>query len=143
MARIADKNPDLKFAYAGRSKEKLEKTLMMARANTKLELADVPLITADVSDEESLLSMANQAKVVINCVGPVSSSLPISVKFFFFFFVASFISSLLCSLPCYSVHYFLVGHPFVSSSFEAILKLLINTACSSLPCSTASMGRRW
>lgn len=70
VARIADKNPDLKFAYAGRSKEKLEKTLMMARANTKLELADVPLITADVSDEESLLSMANQAKVVINCVGP-------------------------------------------------------------------------
>lgn len=109
MARIADKNPDLKFAYAGRSKEKLEKTLMMARANTKLELADVPLITADVSDEESLLSMANQAKVVINCVGPVSSSLPMSVKFFlllcrfFYLFFVIFFAMLFCSLsPCWS-----------------------------------------
>lgn len=142
MARIADKNPDLKFAYAGRSKEKLEKTLMMARANTKLELADVPLITADVSDEESLLSMANQAKVVINCVGPVSSSLPISVKFFSS--SLSLLLSLLCYILCHVILFIIsLLVILLSSSFEAILKLLINTACSSLPCSTASMGRRW
>lgn len=82
MAKIADKNPELKFAYAGRSKEKLEKTLEMARTNTKLELKDVPLIVADVSDEETLVTMAQQAKVVINCVGPVSPFLPLSWIFF-------------------------------------------------------------
>lgn len=86
MAKIADKNPDVKFAYAGRSKQKLDKTLEMARTNTKLELNDVALIIADVSDEESLLSMAQQAKVVINCVGPVSSSFPISLKCLFSLF---------------------------------------------------------
>lgn len=73
VARVADtKRPELKFALAGRSRDKLVKTLETARANTGLELADVPLVVADVNDNESLVAMARQARVVINCVGPVS-----------------------------------------------------------------------
>ncbi|KAK4326995.1 hypothetical protein Pmani_002513 [Petrolisthes manimaculis] len=71
VARIADtKRPDLKFALAGRNRDKLTKTLDTARENTGLKMADVPLVVADVNDEESLLAMAKQARVVINCVGP-------------------------------------------------------------------------
>lgn len=73
VARVADtKRPELKFALAGRSRDKLVKTLETARANTGLKLADVPLVVADVNDNESLVAMAKQARVVINCVGPVS-----------------------------------------------------------------------
>jgi len=35
------------------------------------DLFELPIIIADVNDEASLLSMCRQAKVVINCVGPV------------------------------------------------------------------------
>lgn len=71
VARIAKKNTELKYAFSGRSKDKLDKTVKTAKANTGLELKDVGVIVADVNDEESLLNMAKQAKVVINCVGPV------------------------------------------------------------------------
>ena len=33
---------------------------------------EVPIIIADVNDEDSLAEMSQQANVVINCVGPVS-----------------------------------------------------------------------
>lgn len=35
------------------------------------DLSDLPIIIADVSSEDSLLSMCKQARVVLNCVGPV------------------------------------------------------------------------
>ncbi|XP_042231935.1 saccharopine dehydrogenase-like oxidoreductase isoform X2 [Homarus americanus] len=38
--------------------------------HTGLDLKSIGLIVADVKDEESLLNMAKQTKVVINCVGP-------------------------------------------------------------------------
>lgn len=60
------------YAFAGRNKEKLERTLESARANTGLDLAKAELLVVDVNDEESLKKMAAQTKVVINCVGPVS-----------------------------------------------------------------------
>ncbi|XP_071515590.1 saccharopine dehydrogenase-like oxidoreductase isoform X2 [Panulirus ornatus] len=70
IARIAEKNSKLKYAFAGRNKVKLNKTVEMAKMNTGLELRNVGVIVADVNDEESLLNMAKQAKVVLNCVGP-------------------------------------------------------------------------
>lgn len=33
-------------------------------------LEDVPIILADVKDEESLTKMTKQAKIIINCCGP-------------------------------------------------------------------------
>lgn len=36
-----------------------------------MDLSGVSVMIAETSDPESLLSMASQAKVVLNCVGPV------------------------------------------------------------------------
>lgn len=70
VGRIAEKQPNLKYAFAGRNKEKLDHTLETARANTGLELAKAELLVVNVNDEESLQKMATQTKVVIDCVGP-------------------------------------------------------------------------
>lgn len=35
-----------------------------------IELLDVPVILADVKDEESLTKMTEQAKVIVDCCGP-------------------------------------------------------------------------
>lgn len=70
VGRIAEEQSGLTYAFAGRNKEKLERTLETARANTGLDLAKAELLVVDVNDEESLKKMAAQAKVVINCVGP-------------------------------------------------------------------------
>nr|XP_053650130.1 saccharopine dehydrogenase-like oxidoreductase [Cherax quadricarinatus] len=70
VARIAKENEGLTYAFAGRNKDKLDKTVEMAKTRTGLDLQNVGIIVADVNDEGSLLNMAKQAKVVINCVGP-------------------------------------------------------------------------
>lgn len=38
------------------------------------DLESTPIIIADTSNDESLLQMAKQAKLVLNCVGPVSEA---------------------------------------------------------------------
>lgn len=71
VARMAEtKRPGLTYALAGRNKEKLNKALETARENTGFKMNNATLIVADVNDEESLLAMSRQARVVINCVGP-------------------------------------------------------------------------
>ena len=44
----------------------------MANASkaTGIDLSNVPIIICDTGDSKSVLDMANQAKVVLNCVGP-------------------------------------------------------------------------
>ena len=44
----------------------------MANASkaTGIDLSKVPIIICDTGDSKSVLDMANQAKVVLNCVGP-------------------------------------------------------------------------
>ncbi|KAK7074656.1 hypothetical protein SK128_004594 [Halocaridina rubra] len=69
VVRVAQKNTDLKYAFAGRNKSKLEATVETAKANTGLDVK-AGTIVADVGDEESLVNLAKQTKVVINCVGP-------------------------------------------------------------------------
>lgn len=36
-------------------------------------MSDLPIIIADLTNEGSLLDMCRRARVVINCVGPVST----------------------------------------------------------------------
>ena len=72
VGRIAESQPGLKYAFAGRNKDKLNLTLETARVNTGLDLTQADLIVVNVNDEENLKEMASQTKVVINCVGPVS-----------------------------------------------------------------------
>lgn len=40
--------------------------------NLGKELEETPIIIADVSSLDSLAEMCKQAKVILNCVGPVS-----------------------------------------------------------------------
>ncbi|KAI4830615.1 hypothetical protein KUCAC02_002234 [Chaenocephalus aceratus] len=72
-ARVASEGPNgnLKWAVAGRSKQKLEKVLEQAAAElSKPELRSVDVIVADVGEPGSLAAMCKQAVIVLNCVGP-------------------------------------------------------------------------
>lgn len=57
-------NNGLKWAMAGRSKDKLEKV------QKELGISNVPTIVADSKDKDSLVNLATQAKVVCTTVGP-------------------------------------------------------------------------
>lgn len=66
----AAKEQSLSWAVAGRSEGKLRAVLDKASKAVKDHLSNTPIIVADSSDSSSLLGMAAQAKVVLNCVGP-------------------------------------------------------------------------
>uniref|UniRef100_A0A8C9Y5P4 Saccharopine dehydrogenase-like oxidoreductase n=1 Tax=Sander lucioperca TaxID=283035 RepID=A0A8C9Y5P4_SANLU len=74
VARTVSEGPkgNLKWAVAGRSKQKLEKVLEQAAGVLgKPELrSEVDIIVADVEEPDSLAAMCKQAVVVLNCVGP-------------------------------------------------------------------------
>ncbi|MBA0697480.1 hypothetical protein Goari_021020, partial [Gossypium aridum] len=57
------------LALAGRSREKLVKTLQWA-AHPSSPPNDVSVIIADTTDPPSLSSLCNQTKLLLNCVGP-------------------------------------------------------------------------
>ena len=54
----------------GRDEGRLKAALARAGAVVGADLSRVPAIICDSSDTSSLLAMATQAKVVLNCVGP-------------------------------------------------------------------------
>uniref|UniRef100_A0A915CPV1 Saccharopine dehydrogenase NADP binding domain-containing protein n=1 Tax=Ditylenchus dipsaci TaxID=166011 RepID=A0A915CPV1_9BILA len=58
------------FAVAGRSESKLKKTLNEVSKLTGKDLSQTPIILADSSNTNDLSKMAQQAKVIINVVGP-------------------------------------------------------------------------
>ena len=55
---------------AGRSREKLESVLSEMGKKADKDLSKTPIIIADVNDEKSLVEMAKQAKIIVNCCGP-------------------------------------------------------------------------
>jgi short subunit dehydrogenase-like uncharacterized protein len=62
LARAA--GPQTRWALAGRNQRKLEAT------RERTNIADLPLLSADVTDPASLRAIAESAKVVITTVGP-------------------------------------------------------------------------
>lgn len=58
------------WGVAGRSKDKLEKILADAEKKYEVDLKTIPVIVADLKDENSLNAMAAKAKVIVNCCGP-------------------------------------------------------------------------
>ncbi|XP_053699474.1 saccharopine dehydrogenase-like oxidoreductase [Sabethes cyaneus] len=60
----------MKWGVAGRSRTKLEATLteMGRKANT--DLSTIPIVLADVDDQQSLVQMARECSVIVNCCGP-------------------------------------------------------------------------
>ncbi|KAJ8410289.1 hypothetical protein AAFF_G00202700 [Aldrovandia affinis] len=74
VARTSAEGPSgtLKWAIAGRSRQKLEKVLDQAAGTlSKPELrSEVEIIVADVGESDSLAAMCKQGVIVLNCVGP-------------------------------------------------------------------------
>ncbi|XP_062378069.1 saccharopine dehydrogenase-like oxidoreductase [Sardina pilchardus] len=74
VARTSSEGPKgtLKWAIAGRSRQKLEKVLEQAAdVLGKPELkSEVDIIVADVGEPDSLAAMCKQGVIVLNCVGP-------------------------------------------------------------------------
>lgn len=65
------KHDNLKWAVAGRNKDKVAKVLEEASKNTKLEWCNqVPIIEANVEDYNSILEMCKKTRLIINAVGP-------------------------------------------------------------------------
>ncbi len=60
---------DCRWALAGRSQEKLE-NVRKGLADLDPSLGELPLLTADVTDADSLRAVAESARVVITTVGP-------------------------------------------------------------------------
>lgn len=61
---------DVRWGIAGRNKEKLQKTIDDVTAKTGQDLSKIPIIIADVSDYQTLVEMAKQARVIVNVCGP-------------------------------------------------------------------------
>ncbi|XP_030627526.1 saccharopine dehydrogenase b isoform X2 [Chanos chanos] len=73
VARTCCEGPGgtLKWAVAGRSRQRLEKVLLQtAETLSKPQLKSVEIIVADVAEPESLAIMCKQGVIVLNCVGP-------------------------------------------------------------------------
>ncbi|KAL7071621.1 hypothetical protein ACQ4LE_009267 [Meloidogyne hapla] len=60
----------LSIAVAGRSMKKLEETLANVGKLTGKDLTKIPIIITDSQNEDQLVQMAKQAKVIVNVVGP-------------------------------------------------------------------------
>lgn len=72
LAPVAKKE-NIKFALAGRSEKKLKSVIEESKKYLQSNgetIDDVPIILADVNDENSLLEMCKKTKLVMNCVGP-------------------------------------------------------------------------
>ena len=60
----------IKWAVAGRNQGKLIKTLKEVQDLTGLDLSEIPVIEADINDQESLNRMTSQARIIVDVVGP-------------------------------------------------------------------------
>ncbi|XP_055622734.1 saccharopine dehydrogenase-like oxidoreductase [Toxorhynchites rutilus septentrionalis] len=58
------------WAIAGRTKSKLEAVLVEMGRKSGTDLSHIPIVLADVDDQQSLVRMAQQCKIVVNCCGP-------------------------------------------------------------------------
>ncbi|XP_031631125.1 saccharopine dehydrogenase-like oxidoreductase [Contarinia nasturtii] len=61
---------NLSWGVAGRDEEKLKRTLKEIGDKCGKDLSAIPIIIADVRDENSLQKMAERAKIIVNCCGP-------------------------------------------------------------------------
>lgn len=61
---------NLSWGVAGRDEEKLKRTLKEIGDKADKDLSAIPIIIADVQDENSLQKMAERAKVINRCLRP-------------------------------------------------------------------------
>ena len=72
---LAETEPDLKWALAGRNPTKLEK-IRDELAAIDAKLANLPLLTVDVTDRATVDAMTAQTKVVLTTAGPFQRYAP-------------------------------------------------------------------
>ena len=72
LAISCSKDPanKLRWAGAGRSKLRIRNVLNTIQQETVVDLSSVPIIEIDVTNHDSLISVTQQTRVVVNCVGP-------------------------------------------------------------------------
>lgn len=68
IAKIEEQQ--LKWAVAGRSSAKVKEVLEEVSSITGKNVTDIAIFEADVTNEESLATMCQKAKLILNCVGP-------------------------------------------------------------------------
>lgn len=71
VVRTESEIPNLKWAVAGRKMRTLQEALgKAAERMNRQDLEDIDIIIADTNYYDSLVKMAESAKIVLNCVGP-------------------------------------------------------------------------
>ncbi|XP_072032001.1 saccharopine dehydrogenase-like oxidoreductase [Amphiura filiformis] len=70
LARIEEEESEMRWAIAGRSQDKLDAVLQEVAYTTGKKLKNVEVVIANVNDNQSMDAMCQQAKVLLNCVGP-------------------------------------------------------------------------
>lgn len=63
----------LKWGVAGRNKEKLAQVLKEIGQKADKDLSETPMVIADVKDQDTLKKMAEQCRIVVNCLGRTGS----------------------------------------------------------------------
>lgn len=58
------------WGIAGRSEEKLKRTLRETGEKTNSDFTETPIMVCNIEDEKSLIEMTKKTKLVINCAGP-------------------------------------------------------------------------
>lgn len=65
-----NKNDNIRWAIAGRNKNKLTSVLNEAKSNTNIDISHIPIIEANSDSYASVLDMCKQTKLVVSVVGP-------------------------------------------------------------------------
>lgn len=69
---IDKENQKLTWGVAGRNEKKIREVLDKVSTYVEKNLDAIPVILADVNDEDSILRMCKQGRIIINVVGPYS-----------------------------------------------------------------------
>jgi len=67
---IDKENQDVTWGVAGRDEKKTREALKKVSSYVGKNLDDVPVILADVKDEDSIYKMCKRGRIIVNCVGP-------------------------------------------------------------------------
>ncbi|XP_017775845.1 PREDICTED: saccharopine dehydrogenase-like oxidoreductase [Nicrophorus vespilloides] len=70
LKKLAEENGGLTWGVAGRSEQKLKDVLEEMGKLSDNDFSDVPIIIADVKDEESIKQMTAKCRIVLNACGP-------------------------------------------------------------------------
>ena len=73
MKYLAEKygcNKTVKWAVAGRSREKLQQVLLETTARTNVPLDKIEIHVADINDRAGLMRVTAKTKVLISTAGP-------------------------------------------------------------------------